>query len=273
MPVDVVKVRLQYQGGDGTVQYRGMVDAFRGTMRNEGPGALFKGIKPAMVRQFTYGGLRYGLYAPIRNMIGVDASTPKSEIPLAKKFIAGGGAGAISSFICNPTDLLKIRMQVDGMKAGSQSKYTGSMIQTMRSIVKEDGVTGLWRGAGPTVGRATALAAVEMSSYDHIKTFLIKQNIIVPGTASGVFVTAVCSGFCCAVATSPLDVVKSRVMGQPVGPDGVGELYKGMVDCFVKSVKGEGILSLWKGFLPNWGRLGPRGVICFLVMEGLNETF
>ena len=77
------------------------------------------------------------------------------------------------------------------MKAGSQSKYTGSMIQTMRSIVKEDGVTGLWRGAGPTVGRATALAAVEMSSYDHIKTFLIKQNIIVPGTASGVFVTAV----------------------------------------------------------------------------------
>ena len=77
------------------------------------------------------------------------------------------------------------------MKAGSKSKYSGSLIETCRSIVKEDGIRGLWRGAGPTVGRATALAAVEMSSYDHIKTFLTKKDIIVPGTASGVFVTAV----------------------------------------------------------------------------------
>lgn len=272
MPIDVVKVRLQYQGSDGTLQYKNLREAFRGTLRNEGPGALFKGIKPAMVRQFTYGGLRYGLYAPIRNMIGVDANTPKSEIPLAKKFIAGGGAGAISSFICNPTDLIKIRMQVDGMKGGG-SKYSSSLSETLRSILKEDGVKGLWRGAGPTVGRATALAAVEMSSYDHIKNWLIQKEFIVPGTASGVFITAICSGFCCAVATSPLDVVKSRVMGQPVGLDGKGTLYKGMIDCFVKSVKNEGLFSLWKGFFPNWGRLGPRGVICFLVMETLNDMF
>jgi len=190
MPIDVVKVRLQYQGSDGKLQYRGLVDAFRGTVRNEGAGALFKGIQPALLRQFTYGGMRYGLYAPIRNMIGVDANTPKSEIPLAKKFIAGGGAGAIGSFICNPTDLMKIRMQVGGMDGGA-SKYGNSMVGTLRAIVREEGVLGLWRGAGPTVGRATALAAVEMSSYDHIKSWLLKNNVIVPGTASGVFITAV----------------------------------------------------------------------------------
>eukprot|EP00658_Telonema_sp_P-2_P072309 TRINITY_DN61464_c0_g2_i1.p1 TRINITY_DN61464_c0_g2~~TRINITY_DN61464_c0_g2_i1.p1 ORF type:complete len:199 (+),score=30.68 TRINITY_DN61464_c0_g2_i1:50-646(+) len=175
-------------------------------------------------------------------------------------------------FVCNPTDLIKIRMQVDGMKGG-QGRYNSSLTGTLGSILKEDGVKGLWRGAGPTVGRATALAAVEMSSYDHIKNWLIRHELIVPSTPSGVFITAICSGFCCAVSTSPLDVVKSRVMGQPVGADGKGTLYKGMIDCFAKSVKNEGVLSLWKGFLPNWGRLGPRGVICFLVMETLNEHF
>jgi len=68
-------------------------------------------------------------------------------------------------------------------------------------------------------------------------------------------------------------VVKSRVMGQPVDAQGAGKLYSGMVDCFTKSVKNEGLFSLWKGFLPNWGRLGPRGVICFITMEQLNTHF
>ena len=36
------------------------------------------------------------------------------------------------------------------------------------------------------------------------------------------------------MASSPFDVVKSRVMGQPLHPDGTGKLYSGMVDCFIK---------------------------------------
>lgn len=91
-----------------------------------------------------------------------------------------------------------------------------------------------------------------MSSYDEIKTQLIKANVIQDKTASGVFVCAVASGFFCAVFSSPFDVVKSRVMGQPVGPDGQGKLYKGMLDCFAKSARNEGVMSLWKGFFPNW---------------------
>ena len=62
---------------------------------------------------------------------------------------------------------------------------------------------------------------------------LLGRGIITPGTASGVFVTALCSGFMCAVFSSPFDVVKSRVMGQPI-VNGRGTLFNGMVDCFVK---------------------------------------
>eukprot|EP00041_Stephanoeca_diplocostata_P012772 m.214811 g.214811 ORF g.214811 m.214811 type:complete len:298 (+) comp19081_c0_seq1:153-1046(+) len=270
MPIDVVKTRLQFSGADGKKAYSGAIDCVSKTIKGEGVGALFKGLPPALVRQACYGGLRYGLYAPIRNQIGVSENTPKDQIPLYKKFIAGGMSGAIASYICVPTDLMKVRLQLDGMKPGSVKQYNG-MADCMRQIVKQDGLTGMWRGSGPTIGRATVLAAVEMSSYDEIKTQLIQRNVIVPGTVSGVFITALASGFFCAVFSSPFDVVKSRVMGQPVGADGAGKLYKGMIDCFVKSVRNEGALSLWKGFFPNWGRLGPRGVICFLTMETLNK--
>ena len=47
-------------------------------------------------------------------------------------------------------------------------------------------------------------------------------------------ISSLSSGLLCALTTSPLDVVKSRVMGQAVGPNGKGTLYKGMLDCFVK---------------------------------------
>lgn len=51
---------------------------------------------------------RYGLYAPIRNAIGVDPNAPKDRIPFYKKFVAGGTAGALAAFFANPTDLMKV---------------------------------------------------------------------------------------------------------------------------------------------------------------------
>ena len=43
MPLDVLKVRLQMQGADGTKQYSGLIDAGRQTIKSEGVGALYKG--------------------------------------------------------------------------------------------------------------------------------------------------------------------------------------------------------------------------------------
>lgn len=53
MPIDVVKVRLQMQGADGTRQYKGLVDATLKTAQKEGLPALWKGLAPALVRQVS----------------------------------------------------------------------------------------------------------------------------------------------------------------------------------------------------------------------------
>ncbi|CAK0799213.1 unnamed protein product [Prorocentrum cordatum] len=70
MPVDVVKTRLQMDGAGATRAYRGSLDCAAQLVRSEGPGALFKGLPPALLRQSTYGSMRYGLYAPIRDISG-----------------------------------------------------------------------------------------------------------------------------------------------------------------------------------------------------------
>eukprot|EP00050_Salpingoeca_kvevrii_P020022 m.93332 g.93332 ORF g.93332 m.93332 type:complete len:300 (-) comp8681_c0_seq1:103-1002(-) len=209
----------------------------------------------------------YGLYVPMREVLGVrDAGGAGA---FWKRVAAGAGAGALAAFVANPTDLIKVRMQVDGMKVGEIPRYRG-LGHAFASIVRAEGLFGLWKGATPTLARATALAAVEMSSYDEIKRHLIQHNIIDPKTTSGVFVTAMACGLTCVIFTTPFDVVRSRVMGQRI-VNGKPLLYSGMIDCVVKSVKHEGVLSLWKGFLPNWSRIGPRALIIWVLIEKLHE--
>lgn len=278
MPVDVVKTRLQMDGAAGSTKlYNGTFDCASKLVKAEGPGALFKGLPPALVRQSTYGSLRYGLYGPIRNSLGVTPGTPASEIPIWKKIVAGSAAGAISSAAANPTDLVKVRLQTDGQIKGPDGEFLpkryNGMVHAFSSIVKEEGVLGLWKGVGPTCGRATALAAAELSTYDEVKSQFLKRKIFEAPGLGLTLATAFISGFVSTVASSPFDVVKSRVMGQPLNPDGSGKLYSGMVDCFVKSSSTEGPMSLYNGFWPNFGRVVPRVTIVFLVMEQLKNNF
>lgn len=47
--------------------------------------------------------------------------------------------------------------------------------------------------------------------------------------------------------------------------------YKNTVDCFIKTLKNEGILAFYKGFLPNFGRLGSWNVVMFLTLEQVKK--
>ncbi|KAI8808321.1 mitochondrial carrier domain-containing protein [Cladochytrium replicatum] len=49
------------------------------------------------------------------------------------------------------------------------------------------------------------------------------------------------------VVEFPFDTVKLRLQTQPVGPNGRGLLFNGAIDCFGKTVRGEGFSGLYKG--------------------------
>jgi hypothetical protein len=181
---------------------------------------------------------------------------PKSEIPILLKVTAAIAAGAIASFLANPLDLAKVRMQV--------SKKSVGLGGTLSLIIKEEGFFALWNGVGPTCARAAFLTAGELVTNDEARTVLIGMG------CSGillVFASAMCSGFVGVGLSNPFDVAKSRVMGQPIGPDGKGKLYSGMFDCFQKSIANEGIGSLMAGFFQNYTRKGPHVIIVFLCIE------
>lgn len=123
-----------------------------------------------MLRQATYGTIKFGTYYTLKKLAserGLLTDNDGSE-RVWSNIICAAGAGAISSAIANPTDVLKVRMQVHG-KGTDQLGLLGCF----REIYKYEGVRGLWRGVGPTAQRAVVIASVELPVYDFCKLQLM----------------------------------------------------------------------------------------------------
>jgi solute carrier family 25 (mitochondrial carrier), member 14/30 len=174
-PIDTTKTRLQIQGQKmdrqhSELKYRGMIDAFSKISKQEGVGALYSGIWPAVLRQSVYGTIKFGTYYTLKKIIIerghlVDEDGHESVVGNA---ILAMVAGAISAAIANPTDVLKVRLQVQGR----QVKNT-SMARCFAEIYQNEGIRGLWRGVGPTAQRAAIIAGVELPVYDFCKHHLM----------------------------------------------------------------------------------------------------
>lgn len=189
---------------------------------------------------------------------------------MLQKFCAAGMSGGSAALLCNPLDLIKVRMQAAGMRASIADvpNYRG-VADATKSIVRQEGFAGLYKGVAPTVTRAMVVAAAQIASYDEIKGSFLRRGI-----QDGIFLhltTAMLSGFAATAASSPFDVIRSRLMTQPVDNSGAGVLYRGPIDCFRKSFQSEGMCFGWRGFWPNYMCKGPAVVLLFLLYEQIQK--
>nr|BBJ19795.1 uncoupling protein [Cycas revoluta] len=269
IPLDTAKVRLQLQGKQAAGQalaapkYRGMFGTVATIAREEGLTALWKGIVPGLHRQCLFGGLRIGLYEPVKSLyVGKDFV---GDVPLHKKILAALTTGAVAITVASPTDLVKVRLQAEGkLPPGVPRRYSGAM-NAYATIVREEGLGALWTGLGPNVARNAIINAAELASYDQVKQTLLK----LPGFSDNVFthlLSGLGAGFFAVCIGSPVDVVKSRMMGD-------SKAYKNTFHCFIKTFKNDGPLAFYKGFVPNFGRLGSWNVIMFLTLEQAKKFF
>lgn len=273
-PIDTTKTRLQIQGQKissrhSELKYRGMLHALYRISREEGVKALYSGIGPAVLRQATYGTIKIGVYYTAKKHL---VKNPNEE-NLLTNVCCGMLAGAISSSLANPTDVLKIRMQAKNENLSSKGMFT-----CFFDMYKQEGLSGLWRGVGPTAQRAAIIVGVELPVYDVVKRHFINSEIMDDGVVNH-FSSSFLAGLAGAVASNPIDVVRTRLMNQrklkSAFVDGikVEAIYTSSVDCFVQTVRTEGFLALYKGFIPTWVRLGPWNIIFFVTFEQLKKCY
>ena len=145
-----------------------------------------------------------------------------------------------------PTEVVKQRMQA-GMHP--------SMASVVGEVLRNQGVMGLYQGFGITIMREIPFSLVQFPLYEFMKS---KIRSLRGGKEPLAVESALCgslSGAVAAAATTPLDVLKTRLM---LGSDAQGKPYTGAVDTLTRLIA-EGRAQGSGGV--NWvlfSGLGPR---------------
>ncbi|KAK4880369.1 hypothetical protein RN001_008515 [Aquatica leii] len=266
-PIDTTKTRLQVQGqkldvSHAELKYKGMIDCLLKIWRQEGFGALYAGIWPAVLRQATYGTIKFGTYYSLKRI----AVQQYGKETVTLNVVCAVTAGAVSSAIANPTDVLKVRMQVKG------SHGNVGLVGCFKDVYMHEGISGLWKGVNPTAQRAAVIAAIELPVYDFCKSRLMSTF---GDHVANHFISSFIASLGSAIASTPIDVVRTRLMNQRKFKHGMTSthIYRGTIDCFIQTFKNEGFWAFYKGFIPAWFRMGPWNIIFFITYEQLKRLY
>lgn len=131
------------------------------------------------------------------------------------------------------------------------------------AIVRQEGISGCYRGLVPVVLRQGANSMVRLGSYSTLKNLVqgsSRPGQTLPGGVT--FGIGALAGVITVYSTMPFDTVKTRMQSIDAK-----SRYKGTIDCFVQTVKTDGVLALWRGSTTRLARLVLSGGIVFTIYE------
>ncbi|CAH1161566.1 unnamed protein product [Phyllotreta striolata] len=180
------------------------------------------------------------------------AAPPRKESNFLKDFMAGGISAAVAKTAVAPIERIKLLLQVQAAskQISAETAYTGIMDCLVR-IPKEQGFLSFWRGNLANVIRYFPTQALNFAFKDKYK-MLFMHNVDKKTQFWRYFMGNLASGGA-AGATSlcfvyPLDYARTR-LGADVGKSMQERQYTGLVDCLKKTLKSDGIIGWYRGFI------------------------
>lgn len=263
-PFEFAKTRLQLIDKTSTASRNPLVLIYN-TAKTQGTGAIYVGCPAFIVGNTAKAGIRFLGFDTIKNMLR-DPIT--GELSGPRGVVAGLGAGLLESVVAvTPFEAIKTALIDD--KQALKPKYQNNgrgMLRNYGSLVRDQGIMGLYRGVLPVSMRQAANQAVRLGCYNKIKT-MVQDYTNAPKDrplSSGLtFIVGAFSGVVTVYTTMPIDTVKTRMQSLDATK------YTSTVNCFAKIFKEEGLKTFWKGATPRLGRLILSGGIVFTIYENV----
>ncbi|CAH0401845.1 unnamed protein product [Chilo suppressalis] len=182
---------------------------------------------------------------------GKEEKKERDPTAFLKDFAAGGISAAVSKTAVAPIERVKLILQVQHVnkQIAEDKRYKGIMDVLIR-VPKEQGITSLWRGNFANVIRYFPTQALNFAFKDVYKAMFLKDvdknknfwryfaGNLASGGAAGA--TSLCFVY-------PLDFARTRLaadMGK-----GKNKEFKGLVHCLMKTLKTDGPIGWYRGFL------------------------
>ncbi|QIW96812.1 hypothetical protein AMS68_002330 [Peltaster fructicola] len=251
-PLDLIKVRLQMQKSDGPK--KNMTQMFVHIFRNNGVLGLYKGLSASLLRQITYSTTRFGVYEDLKERF----STPTEQPSFGALVAMASVSGFLGGIAGNPADILNVRMQNDAALPAEERRNYKHALNGLTRMVRDEGVTSMFRGVWPNSIRAMLMTASQLASYDIFKKELLARTSMGDNLYTH-FTASFMAGFVATTVCSPVDVIKTRVMSS--------KDKHNIVTLILDITKREGLGWTFKGWVPSFIRLGPQTIATFLFLE------
>lgn len=238
-------------------------------IRKNGTLSLYDGLSAGTTRQIFYATSRFGLFETFRDIIRTRRG---GTLQWTDRLVAGLASGSLAAIISCPAEVSLVRMSNDSSLPVAQRRNYTSVWDAAVRITRDEGITTFWRGAAPFVQRAMLVGVTQVGTFDQGKQFYHEKFNIRQGTYSNVFCASMTSGLIYSLITMPFESAKNRMAFQK--PDPTGKLpYRTTFQTIGTVARTEGILSLWNGFAPYYGRCGGHTVAMFIFVEWLRGLY
>lgn len=185
--------------------------------------------------------------------------------------LAGLSSGCLTRFLCQPLDVLKIRLQlqIEPISRTSESSKYRSVAQTFTCIIREESLFALWKGHVSAQILSGIYGMVSFSSFELFKRIssnwisshqqIISQDCALLSQPLINFFCGSLSGFCATLFSHPFDVVRTRIISQSEHPKTYLSTYSALKSIAYK----EGLNGFYRGFLPMITQIMPLSGIQF----------
>jgi len=269
-PIERIKLLVQNQDemikqGRLSAPYKGIIDCFARTTRDEGIVALWRGNTANVIRYFPTQALNFAFKDYFKSLFGFK----KSEgywTWFAGNVASGGAAGASSLLFVYSLDYARTRLANDAKstKGGGERQFNG-LVDVYRKTLASDGIAGLYRGFIPSVVGIIVYRGLYFGVYDSVKPVVLVGSLEGSFLASFLLGWVVTSG--AGLGSYPLDTIRRRMMMTSGG----GVHYKSMFDAGSQIIQKEGVKSLFKGAGANILR-GVAGAGVLSLYDKLQEV-
>ncbi|KAK4426259.1 Solute carrier family 25 member 44 [Sesamum alatum] len=167
------------------------------------------------------------------------------KLDKTKFYLVGAGIFSGVTVALYPISVVKTRLQVV-----SHDSIERSAVSVIKSLLKTDGIPGLYKGFGTVVTGAiptriiflTALETTKVAAFKMVEPFKLSEP---PQAAIANGVAGMMASLCSQAVFVPVDVVSQRLMVQ--GYSGHAT-YNGGFDVVRQIIKADGVRGLYRGF-------------------------
>lgn len=148
-----------------------LLQIFQSVIRGEGSWTLYRGLLPTLMGVLPYAGSSFFTYETLKDKYRQYYNEPPTPIA---RLVAGAFAGLVGQSFAYPLDIVRRRMQTEGVL--TEVKYP-SIRHTVKYVFSTEGLRGLYKGVSMNWIKGPLAVTISFNTYETVIQFLRKHPI------------------------------------------------------------------------------------------------